>query len=127
MGALHSMLGMTKVERLPDGSIKTSNERAILDLLQRFNLQNCKQRDTPAEAKSKLTAAMCPPARGEDVNLQQQYRVLVGSLMYLMTTVRPDIAPAVQDLGRFLHNPGIDHWRAALRVMYYLKGTTSMG
>ena len=130
MGEIKSMLGM-KVERLPDGSIKVSNERAILDMLRDFKLDACAPRSTPAESHTKLSAASCPFAGGnvsrDLADMQKDYRKLVGSQMYLATTVRPDIAAAVQDLGKFLHNPGMDHWRAAIRVLYYLKGTSALG
>ena len=130
MGEIKSMLGM-KVERLPDGSIKVSNERAILDILRDFQMEACAPRSTPAEPHTKLSAARCPFAGGDFsrdlADMQKDYRKLTGSLMYLATTVRPDIAAAVQDLGKFLHNPGMDHWRAAIRVLYYLKGTSTMG
>nr|CAN66083.1 hypothetical protein VITISV_028833 [Vitis vinifera] len=36
---------------------------------------------------------------------------------------RPDIAYIVGMLGRYLSNPGMDHWRAAKRVMRYLQRT----
>jgi len=43
--------------------------------------------------------------------------------MYAQVCTRPDIAFIVGVLGRYLSNPGMDHWRAAKRVMRYLKKT----
>ncbi|RVW51060.1 Retrovirus-related Pol polyprotein from transposon TNT 1-94 [Vitis vinifera] len=40
-----------------------------------------------------------------------------------MVCTRPDIAYIVGMLGRYLSNPGMDHWRAAKRVMRYLQRT----
>ncbi|KAJ9557220.1 hypothetical protein OSB04_011834 [Centaurea solstitialis] len=51
------------------------------------------------------------------------YASTVGSLMYAQVCTRPDIAFIVGVLGRYLSNPGMDHWRAAKRVMRYLKKT----
>ena len=48
------------------------------------------------------------------------YASAVGSLMYAQVCTRPDIAFAVGVLGRYQSNPGIDHWRAAKKVMKYL-------
>ena len=48
---------------------------------------------------------------------------LVGSLMYAQVCTRPDISHAVGMLGRFQSNPGIAHWKAAKKVLRYLKGT----
>ena len=51
------------------------------------------------------------------------YASAVGSLMYAQACTRPDIAYAVGVLGRYQSNPGMDHWRAAKKVMRYLQGT----
>ncbi|XP_070005403.1 secreted RxLR effector protein 161-like [Nicotiana sylvestris] len=51
------------------------------------------------------------------------YSSIVGSLMYAQTCTRPDISFAVEMLGRYQSNPGIDHWKAAKKVLRYLKGT----
>ena len=44
-------------------------------------------------------------------------------MMYLEVCTRPDIAFAMGMLGRYQQNPGMDHWRAAKKVMRYLQGT----
>ena len=51
------------------------------------------------------------------------YASVVGSLMYVQTCTRPDISFAVGMLGRYQNNPGMDHWKAAKKVMRYLQGT----
>ena len=48
------------------------------------------------------------------------YASVVGSLMYLQTCTRPDISFVVGMLGRYQSNPGIDHWKAAKKLMRYL-------
>ena len=54
------------------------------------------------------------------------YASAVGSLMYAQTCTRPDISFAVGMLGRYQSNPGMDHWKAAKRVMQYLQGTKGL-
>ncbi|XP_070020311.1 secreted RxLR effector protein 161-like [Nicotiana sylvestris] len=51
------------------------------------------------------------------------YSSIVGSLMYAQTCTRPDISFAVGMLGRYQSNEGIDQWKAAKKVLRYLKGT----
>ncbi|XP_040862747.1 secreted RxLR effector protein 161-like [Glycine max] len=51
------------------------------------------------------------------------YASAIGRLMYAQVCTRPDIAYIVGVLGRYLSNSGMDHWKAAKRVMRYLKRT----
>ncbi|XP_070002322.1 secreted RxLR effector protein 161-like [Nicotiana sylvestris] len=51
------------------------------------------------------------------------YSSIVGSLMYAQTCKRSNISFAVGILGKYQSNPGIDHWKAAKKVLRYLKGT----
>ena len=50
------------------------------------------------------------------------YASVVGSLMYAQICTRPDISFAVGMLGRYQSNPGLDHWKAAKKVLRYLQG-----
>ncbi|OWY95152.1 polyprotein, partial [Phytophthora megakarya] len=43
------------------------------------------------------------------------------------TCTRPDVAYVVTQLSRFLDNPGLEHWRAAICVLRYLKTTRKFG
>ena len=52
------------------------------------------------------------------------YRSLVGSLLYVATGTRPDIAFAVCQLSRH-QKPSEEHWYAAIRVLRYLKSTAT--
>ncbi|KAK4404156.1 Retrovirus-related Pol polyprotein from transposon TNT 1-94 [Sesamum angolense] len=51
------------------------------------------------------------------------YSSVVGSLMYAQVCTRPDIAYITGMLGRYLSNPGLNHWRAAKKVLRYLQRT----
>jgi hypothetical protein len=58
---------------------------------------------------------------------QLRYSQIIGSLMYLASATRPDIAYAVSKLSWFVSNPGSEHWCALERVMRYLVGTMNYG
>jgi hypothetical protein len=47
-------------------------------------------------------------------------------LMYVSVGTRPDISFAVNHLAGFLDCYGFDHWRAAIRVLRYLKETRNL-
>ena len=55
------------------------------------------------------------------------YRGMIGSLLYLASWTRPDMAFAVSELSRFVSNPGKPHLEAAKRVFRYFKKTLSLG
>ena len=51
------------------------------------------------------------------------YLSTVGGLMYTQVCTHPDIAFFVRVLGRYLSDSRMQHWKAAKRVMRYLKRT----
>ncbi|XP_062556642.1 uncharacterized protein LOC134221468 [Armigeres subalbatus] len=53
----------------------------------------------------------------------QPYRELLGSLMYIMLSVRPEICYPVGYLGHFQQQPTTEHWQALKRAVRYLQGT----
>lgn len=55
------------------------------------------------------------------------YRAIVGSLNYLVTWVRPDLAFAVTQLARHQEKPTMRHWNAAKHCLRYLKATRTVG
>ena len=86
--------------------------------------------DTPLENNSKLSKNDGPQTEAkkmENVDLQKRYQELVGCLMYLMVSTRPDIAFAIGFLSRFTANPGQKHWKALKSVLRYLNGTREYG
>jgi hypothetical protein len=44
------------------------------------------------------------------------YASAIGSLLYAQVCTRHDIAMAVEMLGRYQSNPGMEHWKAAKKV-----------
>jgi len=64
-------------------------------------------------------------AAGKGVD-QTKYRDLIDSLLYL-TASRLDIMFAVCLCARYQANPKESHFKAAKRILEYLKGTTNVG
>ena len=90
----------------------------------RFDMHDCKPGDTPVAKGDKFNLNQCPKNNFEIQERQQiPYASAIGSLMYAQVCTRPDIAYIVAMLGRYLSNPGKDHWIAAKRVMRYLQRT----
>ena len=51
----------------------------------------------------------------------------IGSLLYLSTRTRPDIAYAVSNIGRFCAKPTKQHWTAVKRILRYFNCTLNFG
>lgn len=120
LGPVAHILGM-KVERdNAKKTIKISNKQYILEILDRFGMQDANPVSTPLETNIKLEKAT-------GNNSYNEYQELIGCLMYLSVTCRPDIAYATSYLSQFNNCNNETHWVAAKRVLRYLKGTLDLG
>ncbi|RVW22815.1 Retrovirus-related Pol polyprotein from transposon TNT 1-94 [Vitis vinifera] len=101
------------------------SQRAYINrVLKRFNMQMCKAGDVQVVKGDKLSNEQCPKNDLEkDAMKTIPYASAIGSLMYAQVCTRPDIAFIVNVVGRYLSNPGHDHWVAAKKVMRYLQRT----
>jgi histone deacetylase 1/2 len=50
----------------------------------------------------------------------------VGALQYI-TLTRPDISYSINKVCQFLHAPTIVHWTVVKMILWYLRGTVSLG
>ncbi|CAM9000448.1 unnamed protein product [Rhodiola kirilowii] len=109
-----------RIERV-EGGIALTQSHYIEKVLKKYKYLNCHPMNTPFESSKHLL-----PNKGDPVS-QLEYSRVIGSLMYAMTSTRPDIAFAVGKLSRYTSNPSMDHWQAVHRVLQYLKGTMNLG
>nr|KYP45329.1 Retrovirus-related Pol polyprotein from transposon TNT 1-94 [Cajanus cajan] len=114
LGILKFFLGL-EVAHSARG-ISLCQSQYCLDLLSDCEVLGCKPVNTPLEPGIHLYQDEGPAYL--DI---PGYRRLIGRLLYL-TTTRPDICFATQQLSQFLANPRIQHYKAAQRVLRYLKG-----
>jgi len=124
LGDASFVLGI-QIHRDRSRGILGLSQRSYIDkVLKRFNMHECKSGDTPVAKGDKFSLNQCPKGNLEIEEMKKiPYASVVGSLMYAQVCTRPDIAYIVGVLGRYLSNPGMDHWKAAKRVMRYLKRT----
>jgi hypothetical protein len=126
LGKLRFCLGIEIVWN-DDGSCNLRQKQYVLDVLKRFNMTDCKPVSTPLQSGVKLSKSMCATSKEDREDMADvPYRSAVGSLIYLVTGTRPDIAVAVGEVSKYLENPGRLHWAAVKRILRYLKGTTEM-
>lgn len=117
-------LGIRVVHDRVNKSITVHQQHYIEACLQKFGLADCKGVDTPM-ATTRLSVKDQPIHA--DPAVHALYREMVGSLLYIASWTRPDIAFAVSELSRFVSNPGQIHLTAAKRIFRYLKKTISAG
>jgi hypothetical protein len=123
LGTISYCLGL-EVKTHGNGSIKISQRKYLEDILQRFNMNDCKPVATPLDPNCHLTKEINEITSDDEEKMKNiPYKEAIGSLMYLMIGTRPDIAAAVCKLSQFMQNPGLNHWSAIKRVFRYLQGT----
>lgn len=120
-GKLHHFLGMEVHREGSTGSITLSQSQYIRDLLEQYGMQDCKSVAVPLDAGFQVKCDKdC-----EKVNLHD-YQSLIGSLMYIAISTRPDILHSVSKLAQRNTDPHIEHFAALKRVLRYLSGTLDM-
>jgi hypothetical protein len=48
------------------------------------------------------------------------YKDIVGSLMYVMVTIRLDLSNAMNIISQFMQDPSLKHWVVAKKILKYL-------
>lgn len=119
MGRLSYFLGIEIIPRGDD--ILLSQQKYILELLERANLSKSNPMPTPIATNANLALGDSPP-----LDDPVKYRQIVGALQYV-TLSRPDITYAVNKVCQFMHSPTVNHWSTVKRILRYLKGTSTHG
>ncbi|XP_070013675.1 secreted RxLR effector protein 161-like [Nicotiana tabacum] len=116
------VLGIEIKKDKSHGLLGLSQRSYIESVIKTFNMQDCRPGVTPVVKGDKLSKDQCPKNKVEMRTIKDMpYACVVGCLMYIQVCTRPDIAFAVNMLGRFSSNPGWVHWVAAKKVMRYLQ------
>ncbi|GJR55459.1 ribonuclease H-like domain-containing protein [Tanacetum coccineum] len=118
LGALNYFLGISTV-RHPT-RLFLSQKKYARQLLERAHMVNCNPSRTPIDTDSKLGP------NGVPVQDHTLYRSLAGGLQYL-TSTRPDLSYAVQQVCLYMHDPRELHFAALKRIPRYVQGTLELG
>jgi hypothetical protein len=71
-------------------------EKYIEDIFRRFEMDKCKPLNTPVSKGQHLSKTMCSRDQTKILEMETiPYAQVVGSLMYAMTSTKPDICHAV--------------------------------
>ncbi len=117
---LHHFLGMKIVQDESSGDVWIGQPDKVI---RKYGMQDAKCVSTPVDPSNKLVKA----EDGEESFDQSVYQSAVGSLLYLSTGTRPDVAFAVSYVAKFSSDPTKKHWTAVKRILRYLKSTSMLG
>ena len=124
LGSASFVLGIQIFRDRSRGILGLSQKAYIDKVLKRYGMEGSKPINTPVQKGDKFSLYQCP---GNDIELKEMrgypYASAVGSIMYAQVCTRPDLAYITGMLGRYLSNPGLDHWKAVKRVLRYLQRT----
>ena len=90
-------------------------------ILEKFNKDDSGVSRTPIDMSQHLHKN-----KGESIS-QVEYSRVIGSLMYLMSCTRPDIAYTVSRLSRYTSNLSAEHWKGIVKGLRYLRFTRNYG
>ena len=123
LGPAKVMLGIEITRDRKNQRLFISQQQYITEILKRFNMSESRTVSTPMEKSSLSELDMIDEKALENT----PYRQAIGSLIYLVSGTRPDLAFCVRKLSQYLEHPQKNHWTAVKRVLRYLKGTSTHG
>ena len=113
LGEIKEYLGVNIDYNYRKKELTLSQMKYIELLADKYKIQNSKLYSTPMETNLKLEkAGSC------ESNIK--YRNLIGALLYIGSSTRPDISYSVNYLSRYQNNYNETHWKYALRILKYL-------
>lgn len=98
--------------------IEMNQTQFIEKILSKFEMKECKP--TPCMFGIDKVAASESP----ELNDPRSYRAILGSLIYVMTSTRPDLCYIVTKLSQKMSRPNEADLNTAKHVLRYLKGTS---
>jgi hypothetical protein len=121
LGEVNYFLGMAIIRDLPKREISMSQSLYSRRILVKYGYSKLNSATTPMEHGLMLEPNQNQATSAEINRFQQE----VGSLIYLITRTRPDLAQSVVTVARYMANPNSSHRAALKRIWRYLAGTTS--
>lgn len=124
LGPVKHIIGWKVDRNYTQKTITISQPAYIRQVASIYNRTNCKPTHSPYQAQLPTKTEEHQPQLDGKV---YPYQSLIGHLRYLADSTRPDISHITGVLGRFTHNPSMEHWHAAIRVVDYLQTYSHLG
>ena len=133
MGKVDFFLGTAFTwNQLDDGNISVHLSQATFTehLAHRFSVDTMNKTPNMTPYRSGLPIDSIQPSAPDDPDLARRrkvYQSIVGSINWLATNTRPDVAPALTFLASYMQLPSHQHYKAAIHVVKYLHSTRQYG
>ena len=89
-------------------------------------MHDCKLISTILTMNYKLSSITCLSNKVKRMKLSRTpYTLVVGSSLFAMICIKPNIAQTVRVINQFMTNLGGGHWNIVKRVLRYIKGTSN--
>lgn len=119
MGEVKQYLGI-RILSSDDHKTLTLDQENYIDMIaKRFGIIQTKSYATPMEENLQILPT-------NELNEFENYRNLLGSLLYVSTCTRPDVAYAVNKLTRYQTRSSQEHFKYGLRILQYLFKTKNL-
>ena len=127
LGRLQQALGASVSQSLEQGWVSFNLSKYISDLARRFDLHdNVAWADIPVPLQLAKECRSSKPTDAEVRAVSDAFGVLAGSVTFIATFARPDVAYAAHLLSTFMARPGPVHMKLARRVLGYLSRTRDL-
>ena len=127
LGQINTILGCRVQQNTELSTITMDQSFYVKNILKTFFPQGLNSTETPMASTTILINSDSPSTVEEkEQMLKFPYRQAVGSLLWLAGGTRPDISYSVSQVARFSANPGINHWKAVVKIFRYLQGSINL-
>nr|KAJ0205032.1 hypothetical protein LSAT_V11C500233370 [Lactuca sativa] len=124
LGEASYILGIRIVRERSKRLIGLSQNTYLDKVLKCFSMEKSKKGELPIQSNAKLSKTQSPSTKAEIAEMSRvPYASAVGSIMYVMTYSRLDVAFAFSMVSRYQGNPGKAHWIAVKNILKYLRRT----
>ena len=113
------------IEHRPDGTIVMTQRKLIDSILEELGLQGPSVKVKPTPMASSKLLSRHPNSAPFDQNFI--CRRVIGKLLFLANSTRPDLAYAVHQCARFSQDPKEEHGSAVKWIGRYLRGSLDKG
>lgn len=120
VGEVDTFLGMHIQRNKSSGTIAMSQAQYLKRVLEKFGMSDCRGITTPLETNLDLRKV----ESGLDPDIP--YRELIGCLIYVTLTTRPDLCASTNYFSRFQACYTEEHFNYAKRILRYIKETIDL-